>query len=110
MVETVALPDENVRIMGGSVERAPMQFDGTAAFLFPDGAHETASVNASERGGRWSGSLRLPESERKLERGDVCRLTHARFDGELRIVITEQIGTRRYAFIGLIKPDPWETL
>ena len=87
-----------------------MHYDGNADFLFPDGAHESASVNASERGGRWTGSLRLPESERKLERGDVCRLTHHRFDGELRIVITEQLGTRRYAFIGLVKPDPWETL
>ena len=87
-----------------------MHFDGTADFLFPDGTHAVATVHAGQRGGRWSGSLRLPPADRRLEQGDVCRLTHERFDGELRIVITDQTGTARYAFIGLIKPDPWETL
>ena len=87
-----------------------MYFDGTADFLYPDSTHALVSVNAGQRGGRWTGSVRLPLSERRLEQGDVCRLTHERFEGELRIVITEQTGSARYAFIGLVKPDPWETL
>ena len=87
-----------------------MQFDGPVDFLFPDGMHVVATVNAGQRGGRWSGSVRLPESERRLERGDVCRLNHGRFDGELRIIITEQTGKTRYAFVGLVRPDPGERL
>lgn len=87
-----------------------MQFDGTADFLYPDGTHVQAAVHAGQRGGRWSGTVRVPQNERRLEQGDICRLTHARFDGELRIVITDQTGTARYAFIGLIHPDPWERL
>ncbi|MGH2584386.1 MAG: hypothetical protein ACRDJE_05675 [Dehalococcoidia bacterium] len=87
-----------------------MHFDGTADFLYPDGTHTVATVHAGQRGGRWAGTIRLTAGDRRLERGDVCRLTHGRFEGELRIVITEQTGTTRYAFIGLIKPDPWESL
>ena len=87
-----------------------MHFDGTADFLYPDGAHVLATVNAGERGGRWSGSVRLPPSERRLEQGDICRLTHERFDGEMRIVITGQTGSNRWSFVGLIKPEPWETM
>jgi len=93
-----------------SVEAGAMQFDGQVDFLYPDGTHAVVTVHAGQRGGRWTGSVRLPQNERRLERGDVCRLTHARFNGELRIVITDLTGTARYAFIGLIKPDPWETL
>jgi hypothetical protein len=85
-------------------------FDGSVDFLYPDGTHTVAGVNAGQRGGRWTGSLRLPENGRRLERGDVCRLSHHQFDGELRVVITDQTGRDRYTFIGLIKPDPWETL
>ena len=87
-----------------------MTFDGPADFLYPDGMHTTATVNAGHRSGRWTGHLRLPEEDRRLERGDICRISHDRFDGEMRIVITDQTGTRRYAFIALVKPDPWETL
>jgi hypothetical protein len=85
-------------------------FDGSADFLYPDGTYAVVTVNAGQRGGRWTGNLRLPNGDRRLEKGDVCRLTHDRFDGELRVVITEQTGSARYSFIGLIKPDPWETL
>jgi hypothetical protein len=85
-------------------------FDGSADFLYPDGAHVVAVVSAGQRGGRWTGSLRLPDHDRRLERGDVCRLSHDRFEGEMRIVITDQTGSHRYAFIGLIKPDPSESL
>jgi hypothetical protein len=87
-----------------------MHFDGSADFLYPDGTHTLVNVHAGQRGGRWAGTIRLPAHDRRLEQGDVCRLTHDRFEGELRIVITEQTGTARYAFIGLIKPDPWESL
>ena len=87
-----------------------MHFDGAADFLYPDGMHATATVNAGTRGGRWAGQVSIPNDGRRLEKGDVCRLTHERFDGEMWIVITDQTGTRRYAFIALIKPDPWETL
>lgn len=86
-----------------------MHFDGLADFLYPDGTHTLATVHAGQRGGRWSGNVRLPSDDRNLERGDICRLTHPRFDGEMRIVITDKTGTARYAFIGLIKvtqPDP----
>lgn len=87
-----------------------MQFDGEAHFLFPDGEHLMVSVHAGQRGGRWAGTVRLGDTVRRLEQGDICRLTHARFDGEMRIVITEQVGSTRYAFISLVKPEPWERL
>jgi hypothetical protein len=87
-----------------------MQLDGAVDFLFPDGTHVLATVNAGLRQGRWSGTVRVPESKHRLERGDVCRLNHGRFNGELRIIITDVTGTRRYAFIGLIQPDPRERL
>jgi hypothetical protein len=85
-------------------------YDGSADFLYPDGTYAVVTVHAGQRGGRWTGNLRLPNGDRRLEKGDVCRLTHGRFDGELRVVITEQTGSARYSFIGLIKPDPWESL
>jgi hypothetical protein len=87
-----------------------MHFDGAVDFLYPDGMLVQATVNAGERGGRWTGSVRLPDSERRLERGDICRVNHARFNGEMRIIITDQTGTARYAFVALVKPDPWERL
>jgi len=87
-----------------------MTFDGEADFLFPDGTHLVAVVHATQRGGRWTGNLRLAGVDRRLEKGDICRLTHDRFGGEQRVVITEQTGSTRYAFIALIKPDPFETL
>lgn len=87
-----------------------MTFDGPANFLYPDGTHLVATVSAGQRGGRWTGQVRLPEDGRRLEKGDICRLTHDRFEGEMRIVITDQTGSKRYAFIALVKPDPWETL
>ena len=31
--------------------------------------------DAGQRGEQWSGSLSLPDDERRLERGDVCRMT-----------------------------------
>src|SRR5215204_7384223 len=87
--------------------RMAVLFDGSADFLYPDGTYVVVTVHAGQRGGRWTGNLRLPNGDRRLEKGDVCRLTHDRFDGELRVVITEQTGSSRYSFIGLIKPDPW---
>lgn len=87
-----------------------MNFDGPVDFLYPDGTHIQATVHAGQRGGRWAGTVSLDALDRRLEQGDICRVTHARFDGEMRIVITDQTGSRRYAFIGLIKPDPWESL
>jgi hypothetical protein len=87
-----------------------MYFDGSADFLYPDGTHTVASIHAGQRGGRWTGTVRLQEAARRLERGDVCRISHDRFDGEMRVIITDQTGTLRYTFVALVKPDPWETL
>lgn len=84
-------------------------YDGSAKVLMPDGQQLVVTVHASLRGGRWAGSLVLPNTERRLEQGDVCRLA-GRLLGELRVVITEQFGQRRYAFVGLITPAPWERL
>jgi hypothetical protein len=84
-------------------------YDGPADFLTPDGQHIVVSVHAGLRGERWSGSISLREVERRLEQGDVCQLSADPL-GELRVIITEQRGSKRYAFVGLIKPDPWERL
>jgi hypothetical protein len=84
-------------------------YDGPADFLMPDGEHLVVSVHAGLRGDRWSGSLALRDTERRPEQGDVCRLTAEPF-GELRVIITEQRGSRRYAFVGMVTPDPWERL
>ncbi len=75
----------------------------------PDGQQLEVAVHASLRGGRWAGSLVLPDTRRHLEQGDVCQLVGGPL-GELRVVITEQHGRRRYAFVGLITPAPWERL
>ena len=84
-------------------------YDGPANFLTPDGQHIVVSVHAGLRGEQWSGSISWADVERRLEQGDVCRL-HAERMGELRVIITEQRGTKRYAFVSMIKPDPWERL
>ena len=83
-------------------------YNGAVAFLIPDGTPVRAACDASFRQGRWTGVVTLQETERRVEQGDVCQLTLA---GEnLRIIITDQVGTRRYTFIALIKPDPFESL
>ena len=83
-------------------------FNGRADFLIPDGTPVDASCDAGFRQGRWTGTVTLQNSERRVEQGDVCQLT---LGGEnLRVIITEQVGSRRYSFIALIKPDPFETL
>ncbi|MBI2760318.1 MAG: hypothetical protein HYX51_02690 [Chloroflexi bacterium] len=84
-------------------------YDGPADFLTPDGEHLVVTTHASQRGEQWSGSIGLGDTGRRLEQGDVCRLTSTRF-GELRVIITEQRGSRRYAFVALITPDPHERL
>lgn len=84
-------------------------YDGSADFLTPDGSLLEVSIHAGLRGDQWSGSLSLPDEERRLERGDVCRLT-AEPLGELRVIITDQRGSRRYTFVSLIRPDPWARL
>lgn len=83
-------------------------FNGAADFLIPDGTPVPAKCDASFRQGRWSGTVSLLDTDRRVEQGDVCQL---RLDEEeLRVVITEQVGSMRYAFIALVKPDPYERL
>ncbi len=84
-------------------------YDGAAQFFMPDGQALPVSVHASQRGEQWSGVLTLPESERRLERGDVCRLSGGPL-GDLRVIITDERGRRRYAFISMVTPDPSERL
>jgi hypothetical protein len=85
------------------------QYDGPADFLTPDGTHLIAQCHASYRRERWQGTVQLAEFERSLERGDVCRLTCDAL-GELRVVILDRAGTRRYEFVALVTPDPLERL
>lgn len=75
----------------------------------PDGEPLEVSVHAGQRGEQWSGSLALRDTERRLERGDVCRLSAARL-GDLRVIITEQRGKLSYSFVSLVRPAPWERL
>lgn len=83
-------------------------FNGPVPFLIPDGTPIPASCDAGFRQGRWTGTVNLQDTERRLEQGDVCQMS---LDGEnLRVIITEQVGSRRYSFIALIKPDPFESL
>lgn len=83
-------------------------FNGPVEVLIPDGTPVSAACDASFRQGRWTGVVTLRESERSIERGDVC---HVALDGEnMRVIITDQVGSRRYSFIALIKPDPNEML
>jgi hypothetical protein len=84
-------------------------YDGNADFLLPDGELVIVAVHASQRGEQWSGSITLRDTERRLERGDVCTLTAGTL-GELRVIITDQRGTRRYAFVSMVRPDPRERL
>lgn len=84
-------------------------YDGAADFLTPDGRHYVVTIHAGQRGEQWTGSLTLRDAERRLERGDVCRLTTER-TGELRVIITEQRASSRYDFVSLIRPDPAERL
>ena len=84
-------------------------YDGAADFLLPDGSLLAVNVHAGTRGEQWSGTIALPDGERRLEQGDVCRISADPF-GELRVIITEQRGSRRYAFVGLVRPDPSERL
>jgi hypothetical protein len=83
-------------------------FNGSADFLIPDGTPVLARCDAGFRQGRWTGTVSLLDTDRRLERGDVCQLTLG--NENLRIIITDQVGSKRYAFIALIKPDPYETL
>ncbi len=84
-------------------------YDGQADFLTPDGDHLVVSVQAGQRGGRWSGSIALRDSERRLERGDVCQLSADQI-GEMRVIITDLRGAKRYDFVAMIDPDPHERL
>jgi hypothetical protein len=83
-------------------------YNGPVPFLIPDGTPVAASCDAGFRQGRWTGTVSLHETERRLEQGDVCQMTLG--DENLRIIITDQVGSRRYSFIALIKPDPFESL
>jgi hypothetical protein len=88
---------------------ARIRFSGPVDFLMPDGAHFIARCEARYTRERWQGVLNLSGFARGLEQGDVCRLTADRL-GELRVVITEKIGSYRYEFVGLVAPDPMETI
>lgn len=84
-------------------------YDGPVDFLTPDGTHMIGRCNASFRRERWQGTVHLPDFDRQVERGDVCRVT-ARDLGELRVVILDRVGTQRYEFVALVTPDPFESL
>jgi hypothetical protein len=84
------------------------RFSGAVQFLIPDGTAVEATCEAGFRGGRWTGYVTLHDTDRSLERGDVCQTA---IQGEdLRIIVTEVQKNRRYGFIALIKPDPAERL
>lgn len=85
-----------------------MRFNGPAPFLIPDGTPVPAACDAGFRAGRWAGTVSLQETDRSLERGDVCHL--ALGAENLRVIITDVMGKKRYAFIALITPDPDEHL
>jgi hypothetical protein len=84
-------------------------YDGPADFLLPDGAHLVVAVHAGRHGEQWSGSIALRSAERRLEQGDVCRLWAGAL-GDLRVIITDERGTRRYGFVSMVRPAPWERL
>jgi hypothetical protein len=75
----------------------------------PDGEHFRAQCDARYTRERWQGVLNLAGLDRRLEQGDVCRLS-AEPLGELRVIILDQVGSHRYEFIALVKPDPFESL
>jgi len=83
-------------------------YHGAVEFLIPDGTPVPATCDAGFRQGRWTGVVNLGDTDRRVERGDVCQIVLR--EERLRIVITDQVGSRRYSFIALIKPDPFETL
>ena len=84
------------------------RYSGPIDFLIPDGTPVEASCDAGFRQGRWTGIVTLRNTERRIERGDVCQMTLG--EENLRVIITDAEGTRRYSFIALIKPDPFESL
>lgn len=85
------------------------RYAGAVNFLMPDGAHLVARCEARYTRERWQGMIDLGDFPRPLERGDVCHLSAVPL-GELRIVIIDQLGSRRYQFVALITPDPLESL
>lgn len=85
------------------------RYRGTVDFLVPDGGHFLAQCDARLTRERWQGTLTIPDFTRRLERGDVCRVSCERL-GELRVIILDHVGTNRYDFIALVKPDPLEIL
>lgn len=84
-------------------------FHGPVNFLMPDGGHFMAQCEAHYTRERWQGVLSLARFERGLEQGDVCRVS-AEPLGELRVIILDRVGTARYEFIALVRPDPFESL
>ncbi len=89
--------------------RSRTNYHGFVNFLMPDGEHLRAHCDARYSHERWQGVVNLTGLDRRLEQGDVCRLS-AEPLGELRVIILEETGTRRYEFIALVKPDPFESL
>ncbi len=75
----------------------------------PDGEHFVARCEARFTRERWQGVVNLQGLDRRLEQGDVCKMTAAPL-GELRIIILEKVSSYRYEFIALVKPDPFESL
>jgi hypothetical protein len=75
----------------------------------PDGDHFLATCDAHFTHERWRGVIDLKGLDRTLEQGDVCRVAAEPF-GDLRIIILDKVGSTRYDFIGLVKPDPFEAL
>jgi hypothetical protein len=84
-------------------------YNGQVNFLMPDGEHFRARCEAHFRRERWQGVLNLQGLDRGLEQGDVCRISADPF-GELRVIILEKVGTSRYEFVAMVKPDPFESL
>jgi hypothetical protein len=93
----------------GDESRGRTNYHGFVHFLMPDGEHLRVQCDARYARERWQGSVNLAGLERRLEQGDVCRIA-AEPLGELRVIIVEEVGTRRYEFIALVKPDPFEAL
>ena len=84
-------------------------FSGDVSFLLPDGAVELAHCDARFVRERWQGTVHLRSFSRGLERGDVCRLVGDKL-GNLRVVIIDQVASKRFEFVALVKPDPFEAL
>lgn len=84
-------------------------FSGDVSFLLPDGAVELAQCDARFVRARWQGTVHLRSFSRGLERGDVCRLAADEL-GNLRVVIIDQVASKQFQFVALVKPDPFEAL